>query len=769
MPVGRASGSGVVKTSSVGRFGRWRRPSRVVKSPAPPDARPGTARPSARCRARAARSRRTGARSAPRPSASAAPIRSSHAAAGSGSSSRRTCQSSSRAARTRPLVELRIDELRPGRVRARDDRPVRRALADDARRLLEPRQLVAAEQRRVDAREDVRGDDAGERDARVAALGERLEPVAVPRRHELERLRVGVLDPRALDERVEVRDVDEERAALVRRRRRPRARAPPGRSWRRRRAIWPGCTFAPWTASSARASKRSSTAGDRSVSANSTRVDARAGDRPLPRVAAGISDATRRAYRADLRDFAEWYGDGGRSSDVDVRVLADYTADLGRARPGGKLAPATIARRLAAVRGAAAVLARAATRVPDASLAPRRPRRLPDAPKLDRGRGAARRRSARRAARSRSATARSSSSSTRPGCAAPRPSASTSATSTSSRSASTSATARARKDRVVPLGEEAAHWVARYLREARPAARARRRERALPLGARPAARHLDAAPPHPAPAPPPARVRDAPARGRRRPARDPGAARPLVALDDADLQPRRREAAPPCLRPSAPAILTGRGVPRAARGAARAADRRRLPARPRRARARTSASRSRSASVEDLERYIAQLRADGLSPATIARRTAAARTFFRHQQLIGARGDNPAAGVELPRRDAHAAADALAGRGRAADRRRERASRRARCATARSSSCSTAPACASPRRSGSRRAASTSTTGSCACIGKGGKERVVPVGREAVEALRRYLARGRPYLDRRHRPELFLNAKGGALTRAARS
>jgi site-specific recombinase XerD len=48
----------------------------------------------------------------------------------------------------------------------------------------------------------------------------------------------------------------------------------------------------------------------------------------------------------------------------------------------------------------------------------------------------------------------------------------------------------------------------------------------------------------------------------------------------------------------------------------------------------------------------------------------------------------------------------------------------------------------------------------------GGKERIVPVGREATEALRRYLARGRPYLDRRHRPELFLNAQGGALTRA---
>ena len=51
-------------------------------------------------------------------------------------------------------------------------------------------------------------------------------------------------------------------------------------------------------------------------------------------------------------------------------------------------------------------------------------------------------------------------------------------------------------------------------------------------------------------------------------------------------------------------------------------------------------------------------------------------------------------------------------------------------------------------------------------LGKGSKERVVPVGRRAVDALRRYLSRGRPYLDTRHRPELFLNAKGGPLTRA---
>jgi len=42
----------------------------------------------------------------------------------------------------------------------------------------------------------------------------------------------------------------------------------------------------------------------------------------------------------------------------------------------------------------------------------------------------------------------------------------------------------------------------------------------------------------------------------------------------------------------------------------------------------------------------------------------------------------------------------------------------------------------------------------------------VPLGRPATDAVRRYLALGRPHLDRRHRPDLFLNARGGALTRA---
>jgi site-specific recombinase XerD len=93
-----------------------------------------------------------------------------------------------------------------------------------------------------------------------------------------------------------------------------------------------------------------------------------------------LSDATRRAYGADVDEFCRWLEDRETSLEsVDVRVLADYVASLGGARHGRKLAPATIGRKLAAVR---AFLRHALgpERVPDARLGPRRARRLPDAP-----------------------------------------------------------------------------------------------------------------------------------------------------------------------------------------------------------------------------------------------------------------------------------------------------------------------------------------------------------------------------------------------------
>ncbi len=96
-----------------------------------------------------------------------------------------------------------------------------------------------------------------------------------------------------------------------------------------------------------------------------------------------LAEATRRSYRGDLEEFGGWLRRRGLTLEqVDTRVLTAYATELGGARPGRrprKLAPATLARKLAAIRS----LLRATLgpgRVPDVALAGRRPRRLPHAP-----------------------------------------------------------------------------------------------------------------------------------------------------------------------------------------------------------------------------------------------------------------------------------------------------------------------------------------------------------------------------------------------------
>jgi integrase/recombinase XerD len=169
--------------------------------------------------------------------------------------------------------------------------------------------------------------------------------------------------------------------------------------------------------------------------------------------------------------------------------------------------------------------------------------------------------------------------------------------------------------------------------------------------------------------------------------------------------------------------------------------------------------------VDDLERYTAQLRADGLSAATLARRAASARSFFRHLQLVGARADNPAAELALPRRTRKLPRTLSAGEAErliaAANGVTPRAFRdRALIELLYGAGLRVSEAV------GLEKGSVDLDDRLVRVVGKGGRERIVPIGRQAAEALRRYLARGRPSLDRRHRPELFLNAKGGALTRA---
>jgi integrase/recombinase XerD len=171
------------------------------------------------------------------------------------------------------------------------------------------------------------------------------------------------------------------------------------------------------------------------------------------------------------------------------------------------------------------------------------------------------------------------------------------------------------------------------------------------------------------------------------------------------------------------------------------------------------------ASREDLERYTAQMRSEGLSSATIARRAASARSFFRHQQLLGMRDDNPAAAVAvgrrlrpLPKTLSPAEAERLI---EAANGTTPRALRdRALVELLYGAGLRVSEAV------GLDKGGVDLDARLVRVVGKGEKERVVPIGRQAVAALRRYLARGRPHLDRRHRPTLFLNARGGPLTRA---
>jgi integrase/recombinase XerD len=172
-----------------------------------------------------------------------------------------------------------------------------------------------------------------------------------------------------------------------------------------------------------------------------------------------------------------------------------------------------------------------------------------------------------------------------------------------------------------------------------------------------------------------------------------------------------------------------------------------------------------TAGPEQVEGWLADLRARGQAPASIARRAAAARSFYRHLVALGLRADNPAADLDLPRRRTRlprtlslSEVERLI---QAANGVAPRALRdRALVELLYGAGLRVGEAV------GLERGGVDLESRVVRCVGKGEKERVVPLGRQAVEALRRYLARGRPYLDRRHRPELFLNAQGGALTRA---
>lgn len=164
---------------------------------------------------------------------------------------------------------------------------------------------------------------------------------------------------------------------------------------------------------------------------------------------------------------------------------------------------------------------------------------------------------------------------------------------------------------------------------------------------------------------------------------------------------------------------------------------------------------------QDLEAFVRDTMASGLSPASTARLVAAVRSLYRFLRMSGRISDNPADDLHAPRAfltlpkflstdevDALIAApDVGTPRGL-----RDRALIEVLYATGLRVS----------ELVGLRFADVRLSEGYVQCLGKGNKQRIVPLGEEAADWVRRYVEAGRPVLAKgRQSPWLFLNARDG--------
>ncbi len=181
----------------------------------------------------------------------------------------------------------------------------------------------------------------------------------------------------------------------------------------------------------------------------------------------------------------------------------------------------------------------------------------------------------------------------------------------------------------------------------------------------------------------------------------------------------------------------------------------------------TEYAASRERSIEsldrgDLEAFVRETMAGGLSPTSTARLVACVRGFYRFLRMIGDVAQNPADDLHAPRTltslphalglediDALLAApDVTTPKGL-----RDRALIELLYATGLRVS----------ELVGLRVSDLRTSERFLRCTGKGSKQRIVPVGDTAASWVERYLAESRPILTkRRDTPWVFVNARGGA-------
>jgi integrase/recombinase XerD len=176
-----------------------------------------------------------------------------------------------------------------------------------------------------------------------------------------------------------------------------------------------------------------------------------------------------------------------------------------------------------------------------------------------------------------------------------------------------------------------------------------------------------------------------------------------------------------------------------------------------------AAAEAESADVAD---FLASLAERSASPATIHRKAACLRSFYRHLRREGVRVSDPTATLTPPRRGrklpqvlSRGEIDRLLEQPKGT----EPAAFRDRALLELMYACGLRASEAITLDVGDV----DTDDGLLRARGKGSKERIVPIGQRALSALRIYLERGRPALVRSRATEahLFVNFRGGPLTR----
>jgi len=178
-----------------------------------------------------------------------------------------------------------------------------------------------------------------------------------------------------------------------------------------------------------------------------------------------------------------------------------------------------------------------------------------------------------------------------------------------------------------------------------------------------------------------------------------------------------------------------------------------------------SATAARGADVSDFLSALGGSEGRSASPATVHRKSACLRSFYRHLRREGVIDTDPTASLTTPRRGRKLPQVLTRGevnklldqpKGTAPVNLRDRALLELMYACGLRAS----------EAIGLEVADVDLEAQVLRARGKGSKERIVPVGRTATEAVRRYLERGRATLvGPRAETHLFVNFRGGALTR----